>query len=198
MEASSMNIQLPVHMDKLAFLAWIQGREERYELVDGRVVMMTGGSRGHARVVRGLAKALDRRLDAARWSVLTSDFAASVGQDTIRYPDLIVDVAAGQLGDLTATAPVLIAEVLSPSSVTTDLGDKTAEYLHLPTLHAYLVLSQDEPTAWIWIRGETGFGAAPEVIAGDQAVVGVSPLSIELPLSEIYQSFGTVAAGKKN
>ena len=185
-------------MDKSAFLAWIQRREERYELVDGRVVMMTGGSRGHALVVRGLAKALDTRLDAARWSALTSDFAASVGQDTVRYPDLIVDVAAGPLGDLTATAPVLIAEVLSPSSVATDLGDKAAEYLHLATLHAYLVLSQDEPKAWIWIRGETGFGAAPEVIAGDQGIVSVPSLSIELPLSEIYRGFAAVAADKKN
>ncbi len=193
-----MNIQLPVHMDKPAFLAWIQGREQRYELVDGRVIMMTGGTRGHALVVRGLSKALDKRLDAARWSVLTSDFAASVGQDTIRYPDLIVDVAAGQLGDLTATAPVLIAEVLSPSSIATDLGGKAAEYLHLPTLHAYLVLSQDEPKAWIWIRGEAGFNAAPEVIEGEQQTVGVPALSVELPLSEIYQGFGTAAAENKN
>ena len=193
-----MNVQLPVHMDTSAFLAWIQRREERYELVDGRVVMMTGGSRGHALVVRGLAKALDARLDATRWSVLTSDFAALVAQETIRYPDLVVDVAAGQLGDLTATAPVLIAEVLSPSSVATDLGDKAAEYLLLPTLHAYLVLSQDEPKAWIWIRGETDFGAAPEVVTGDQGIVGVPSLSIELPLSEIYRGFGTAAAEKKN
>jgi len=185
-------------MDRTSFLAWVEGREGRYELAKGRVVMMTGGSRGHALVVRGLFKALDRRLDAARWSVLTSDFAASVGQDTIRYPDVIVDVTAGQLRDLTAAAPVLIAEVLSPSSVAIDLGDKAAEYLHLPTLDAYLVLSQDEPKAWIWIRGETGFGAAPEVVAGDQAIVGVPSLSIELPLSEIYQGFGTAAAEKEN
>src|ERR1044072_8866895 len=198
MEASSMNIQLPVHMDKLAFLAWIQGREERYELVDGRVVMMTGGSRGHALVVSGLAKALDRGLDAARWSVLTSDFASSVGQDTIRYPDVIVDVAAGQLGDLTATAPALIAEVLSPSSVATDLGDKSAEYLHLPSLLAYLVLSQDEPKAWIWVRGATGFSAAPEVIAGEQGTVRVPALSIELPLSEIYQGFANTSTERPN
>jgi Uma2 family endonuclease len=192
-----MNIQLPVHMDKLAFLAWIQGREQRYELVHGRVLMMTGGSRGHALVVRELSKALDRRLDPARWTVLTSDFAASVGHDTVRYPDVIADVAGGQLADLTATAPALIAEVLSPSSVATDLGDKSAEYLHLPSLLAYLVLSQDEPKAWVWIRGETGFSAAPEVIEGPQ-IVRVPALSIELPLSEIYQGFGIAASEKKD
>ena len=46
-----MNVQLPVHMDKTAFLAWVQGREERYELVGGRVVMMTGASRTHGILV---------------------------------------------------------------------------------------------------------------------------------------------------
>ena len=184
-------------MDKSAFLAWIQGREERYELVDGRVVMMTGGSRGHALVVRGLAKALDRRLDAARWSVLTSDFAASVGQDTIRYPDLIVDVAAGRLRDLTATAPVLIAEVLSPSSITTDLGDKAAEYLHLATLHAYLVLSQDEPKAWIWIRGETGFGAGTRSHRESEGIVSIARLNRTAAVRDL-SDFGTAVAEKQN
>jgi hypothetical protein len=37
-----MNVQLPVHLDKPAFLAWAEGRKGRYELVGGRVVMMTG------------------------------------------------------------------------------------------------------------------------------------------------------------
>ena len=41
-----MNVQLPVRMDKAAFLDWVQGREERYELDRGRVIMMTGGH-GH-------------------------------------------------------------------------------------------------------------------------------------------------------
>ena len=47
-----MNIQLPVHMVKTGFLAWVEGREERYELVEGRAIMMVGASRGHGRIVR--------------------------------------------------------------------------------------------------------------------------------------------------
>jgi hypothetical protein len=42
-----MNVQLPRAMDSSALLAWAEGREGRYELVDGRVIMMTGGSRSH-------------------------------------------------------------------------------------------------------------------------------------------------------
>lgn len=39
-----MNVQPNLQVDKTAFLAWVQGREENYELAEGRVVMMTGGT----------------------------------------------------------------------------------------------------------------------------------------------------------
>ncbi len=183
-----MNIAFPRPMDAAAFLAWAEGREGRYELARGRVVMMTGGSRAHALIVRRFANALEHRLDATRWTVLTSDFAAKVGSDTVRYPDVIVDAAGGALRDLAATSPALIAEVLSPSSVTNDLGDKAAEYLRLGSVSAYVVLSQDEPKAWLWVRGESGFPAGAEVIMGD-GVIRIPALSVELPLTEVYRGF---------
>ena len=185
-----MNVQIPAAMDSSAFLAWAEGREGRYELANGRVLMMTGGSLGHALVVRGLFRALDSRLAGTRWVALTSDFAVRVGPDTVRYPDVVVDAVGGRLRDLAATTPTLIAEVLSPSSVTSDLGDKAAEYLRLSTVSAYLVLSQDEPKAWVWIQGGSGFAAGPEIIAGEDGVVRISPLAIELPLAEIYADVG--------
>jgi Uma2 family endonuclease len=186
-----MNVQTNLRMDKPTFLAWVQERDERHELDDGHVVMMPGGTRGHALIIRRLAAALERRLDGTVWSTLTSDFGVDLGPKTVRYPDLVVDVAGGALQDLTATAPVLIAEVISPSSATDDLGDKAAQYLRLAGLAAYLVLAQDEPKAWIWVRGDSGFPPGPEVIGQDGAV-RIPVLRIELPLAEIY---GATASG---
>jgi len=184
-----MNVQTDLRMDKATFLAWVQGRGERHELDEGRVVMMTGGSRGHGLIIRRLAAALERRLDGNRWAVITSDFAVDVGPKTIRYPDLIVDVAGGALKDLTATAPTLIAEVISPSSVADDLGDKAAQYLRLPGLSAYLVLSQDEVKAWVWLRGAAGFPAGPQVLSGEDEDIRIETLNVALPLVEIYADF---------
>jgi hypothetical protein len=56
-----MTVQLPMHMDKAAFLAWAEGRQERYELVEGRVVMMTRPRCAHAIIVGNLIVALRRR-----------------------------------------------------------------------------------------------------------------------------------------
>ncbi len=184
-----MNVQIPKPMESTAFLAWAEGREGRYELARGRVVMMTGGSRGHALVLRRLANALEQQLDETRWSVLTSDFAAKITPDTVRYPDIIVDVANGPLGDLAAVSPALIAEVLSPSSVTADLGDKAREYLNIASVFAYLVLSQDEPKAWVWVRDQSRFPAGADVIEGHAGTIKIPALAVELPLSQIYKGF---------
>ncbi len=186
-----MNIQAKTPMDSAAFLAWAEGREGRYELVGGRVSMMTGGSYGHALAVRGFSNALDRRLSGTEWITLTSDLAVQVGPRTVRYPDVVVSRKPAQLRDLTAADPVLIAEVLSPSSVTNDLGDKATEYLRLPSLQAYVVLSQDEPKTWIWIRGNSGFEAGPEIVAGVEATIRLAALAVDLPLAEIYKDFPT-------
>jgi Uma2 family endonuclease len=181
-----MNVQLDLRMDKPEFLAWVQAHEGRYELAGNRVVMMTGGSRGHAIITRRLSTALEKRLEGRQWTVLTSDFGVDLGPSTVRYPDVVVDAAGGQLKDLTATAPTLIAEVISPSSAKDDLGAKAAEYVRLPSLSAYLVLAQDEPKAWVWMRGAAGFPPAPNAITGLEATVEIAALGIDLPLSEIY------------
>jgi Uma2 family endonuclease len=181
-----MNVQLDLRMEKPEFLTWVQAHEGRYELAGNRVVMMTGGSRGHAILVRRLAAALEKRLDGNRWTVLTSDFGVDLGPFTVRYPDVVVDVAGGRFKDLTATAPTLIAEVISPSSAKDDLGAKAQEYLRLSSLSAYLVLAQDEPRARVWARGPAGFSPEPEVLEGHDAVIEIASLGIDVSLGEIY------------
>jgi Uma2 family endonuclease len=180
-----MNVHLPAQMDKAAFLAWAEGREEPHELVDGRVVMMTRPSRAHAIIVGNLIVALRRRLDPRLWTVV-AEFGLDAGPKTLRFPDVMVDRAGGSGGDLTARAPALLIEVLSPSTALFDLGDKAAEFLGIATLAAYLVLAQDERKAWTWIRAGEHFPSGPVVTDGEGAIIRVPALALELDLSEIY------------
>jgi Uma2 family endonuclease len=80
----------------------------------------------------------------------------------------------------------LAAEVISPSSASDDLAEKPPEYFRLPSVAVYLVLAQDEPKAWVWIRGSVGFPVEPDVLHGTGEVIRLTPLGIEVPLSEIY------------
>jgi Uma2 family endonuclease len=182
-----MNVQLPVQIDKPEFLAWVQGREERFELVEGRVVMMVGASRAHGEIVSNLVDLLREQLDRRQRSVI-ADFGLDAGPRTLRYPDVVVDQRAGSNAkDYTATAPVLIAEVLSPTTAEIDLGDKAAEYLRLPSLLAYLILSQDEYKAYVWIREAGAFAASPTFVAGLDETIRIAPLDLALPLAAVYE-----------
>jgi Uma2 family endonuclease len=182
-----MNVQPQSPMDNATFLNWVQGREERYELAGGHVMMMTGGTMAHGLIVGNVFECLRTRLDRTQWVVLT-DFGIDVRPGTIRYADIVVDHCGAKREALTAKAPVLVAEVLSPSTMKIDLGDKAADYLQLSTLATYLVFAQDEVKAWAYNRGsERQFPPGPQVFAGADASISIPALNIALPLVDIYR-----------
>ena len=184
-----MNVQPNLRMTKAAFIEWSATAEERCELAGGRVVMMPRPSLAHGMIVMNLAFLLRTRLDLKQWVVI-AEFGLDAGPETLRYPDIVVDRAGGPGKSYTARTPVLLAEVLSPSSVATVLGDKTAEYLQVPSLLAYIVLSQDEPKAWVHVRTSANF-TAPAVVTGTEAVVQIAALQLELPMADIYAGIET-------
>ena len=183
-----MNQPLDLRLGKDEFLRWAEAREGRYELKEGRVVMMTGGSKNHGRVTGAVLLALARRLDPALWSVTASDIAVDIG-DGIRYPDILAE-PMDDLGAAHSTkTPVFIGEILSPSSLALDLHIKAAEYMSLPSLECYFVAAQDEPRVWVWQRGAGGvFPAKPAEFDSREKIVGIACLGVSFPLAEIYRA----------
>jgi len=181
-----MSVHAPMPMTKEAFLAFIDEREERYEFVGGRAVMMVNVTRNHAVVTVGLIVALYQRLRAEQYDIAAAEFAVNVGPN-IRSPDVLVQPRSSDGAALGTKSPVLIAEVLSPSTPRVNFGEKRAEYFGLPSLEAYLILSADQPEAWLWQRREREeFPSEPERIAGADQWLALNALGIEIPLAEIY------------
>jgi len=180
-----MNVRPNLRMSKAAFIEWSAAVEERCELVAGRVVMMPRPSRAHGMIVMNLAFLLRTKLDPKQRDVI-AEFGLDAGPETLRYPDIVVDRAGGPSKSYTAIAPLFLAEVLSPSSVETDLGDKAAEYLRIPSLLAYAVFSQDEPKAWVWERENGHFTPGPRVISGNEGILCIAELKLDLPVADIY------------
>src|SRR5262249_30615068 len=111
-----MTIQPPLRMDNATFLDWVQGPEGRYELAGGRVVSMAGDTIRHGMILGNLFALLRARLDRTQWIALTEN-GIDVRPGTIRYADIVVDQYDAKGEGLTARAPVLVAEVLSPSTM---------------------------------------------------------------------------------
>lgn len=171
--------------DPAAFVRWAEGREGRFELSDGQITMMVGATIRHEKIVARLAHLLSASLDPGLFTVASGGLAVAV-PGGIRYPDVTVHEGTFDPSDLVAGRPVLVAEVLSPSSLTTDMLHKPAEYGAVESIGAYLLLAQDEPRAWLWRRGTDGFPRMPEEFSGPDAIVPLPALGLNLRLVDVH------------
>lgn len=163
------------------FLAWVWRQERKFEQINGRLVMMAGGSRNHAAIAVNAATALSNRL-RPRCRAYNWDFLVEVAEKNRYYPD--ISVACGERRDFT-DRPVLIVEVLSPGTSREDMGEKLANYLRVPGLRYVLYLWQDQPRARLWRPAVDG-GAQPLEIFGLDQVVELPDLELSLAMAELY------------
>lgn len=164
-----------------AFLAWERQQELRWEFDGVQPVAMTDALVGHARRVAALARALDRRVPSG-CEVFTETLKVRTLADRIRYPDVLV--TCGPLADDDdAVSPVLVFEVLSPSTEPTDRRVKVLEYQAVPSILAYVILDPERPVATLRRRAD---GWVPHGVEGRDAVLTVPGLETPLPLAEIY------------
>ncbi len=173
-------------MDADTFLDWCTRQEERYELVDGLVRMMTGSRKAHDRVVsRGLSS-LARRLSDRRCEAFSEAIAVRIPSGNIRRPDIVVDCGKDDPDLTVADKPVLVIEVLSPSTRQLDLVRKVAEYQSVPSILHILLLEADEPTGLLHTR-EAGAAWSTLTLIGAETEIPLTALGITLPLSDLYE-----------
>jgi Uma2 family endonuclease len=184
-----MNIQSKMPMTPSEFIVWNIGREGKREFVNGKVVelMMINTTRNHARLCTNVLVELTKELNNIEFGIGSADFAVETSNG-IRYPDVFVDktVAESSPDDLVARHPVLLVEVLSPSSYTRDFGEKVEDYQKLPTLLHYVVLAQDEARAWVWTRSNGGW-QGPELVAGSDSAIELKGLGLQLSVDTLYR-----------
>jgi Uma2 family endonuclease len=154
--------------------------------------MHPGSTHRYALLATRFVVACCNRLDAEQWSVSTAEFGVEVGEG-IRYPDVLIAPADIEATALATDRPVVIVEILSPSSVGIDMTEKLAEYTSLASLQAYVVASQDEVIAWVWQRDAASgaFPARPHEIAGRDAAIVLAALDLALPMAELYRGIKT-------
>jgi Uma2 family endonuclease len=126
------------------FIAWAQRLENgRYELVAGEVVAMSPERSGHALVKARAWRALDDAVRAAGLSCMTypDGMAVEIDDRTVYQPDALVRCGSPLDDDaVKITDPVIVVEVLSPSSQSRDAGAKLADCVRLPSLRHYLLI----------------------------------------------------------
>ena len=179
-----MNLALRKPMTLAEFLQWEEGQPLRYEFDGVGPVAMTGGTYGHSTIQRNLAFALTGRLRGKPCQFQGSDLKIQVGDGHIRYPDGMVVCSPI---DRTATVvhePVVVFEVLSPSTAAKDRIVKAREYQATPSIRRYVMLEQDSVGATVYARsGETW---THEILVAD-SILALPEIGVSLPLAEFYE-----------
>ncbi len=125
------------------FRRWAAGQKRRYERLGGEPVAMSPERIEHARIKSRIWAALDRAIKENNLpcEALPDGIAIEVDADTDYEPDAVVNCGPPAPGDaVAATNPVVIVEVLSPSTEHIDLADKLADYFRVPSVQHYLIV----------------------------------------------------------
>jgi Uma2 family endonuclease len=145
----SVALQRPMSLDE--FLAWEERQELRWEFDGFAPMAVTGGTAAHSAIQLNLYMAVGGRLRGQPCRMYTADLKIRVS-GSIRYPDAFV-VCSPVLGTTqVVTDPVVVFEVLSPSTASTDIGAKNEEYRDTPSIQRYVMLAQDRQQATVFAR----------------------------------------------
>ncbi|HNO60405.1 MAG TPA: Uma2 family endonuclease [Plasticicumulans sp.] len=169
-----------------AFLDWEATQPERHEYVRGEVFAMTGASLNHNRVALNLHGLLRAHLRGSPCEVFASDVQVRVdAADAVFYPDLVITCSADdRQQQRTLREPVLIVEVLSPSTAGYDLSAKFAHYRRLASLQEYVTIDPDAPLVQVFRRSPDGW-TLHAAEAGD--TVGFASIDLCVPIAAVYE-----------
>ncbi|MFW5815841.1 MAG: Uma2 family endonuclease [Wenzhouxiangella sp.] len=127
------------------YLAWEAEQEGKHEFLAGEIFAMVGASDRHVTIAGNLYAAIRDHLRSGPCRVYISDMKLRVNAvDAWFYPDVMVTCdPVDHQRDMDKTAPVLIIEVVSPSTEAFDRGGKFAAYRTIPSLNEYLLIDPD-------------------------------------------------------
>jgi Uma2 family endonuclease len=133
------------------FEAWHARQPERWEFIRGEPRMMAPASMNHSIIKRNAAFALQAAL-APRGCEALVDGPQILTDEISAIPDVVVTCSPIDHATPVIEEPVIIVEVISPSSEANDTGLRWLAYRKIPSLRHYLVLAQDQRLAQVHSR----------------------------------------------
>ena len=171
------------------FLEWESAQPYRNELIDNRIYPMPGGSRSHEIVIAALISwfyltLMDNIGDVyAGMQVMVDSLA------TYTYPDVTVVCGEPRFHRGAKSGPLenptLLFEVSSPSTEKIDRTSKLEQYLQIPSLQGYFLVSQDKPLIEAYTR--LGDEWTYSEYNGLESKLIIPTLDSEIPLEFIYR-----------
>jgi Uma2 family endonuclease len=165
------------------FLTWAEAQSRgRFELVEGEVVAMSPERLRHNLVKLEVALALREAIRAAKLPciVFTDGATVVINDYTAREPDASVQCGIDiDLNSMILEAPLIVVEVVSPSSERDDTHTKLIEYFSVPSIRHYLIILPEKRVVVHHQRNDGGDIATRIVHDGE---IALTPPGMTVPV----------------
>lgn len=169
------------------YLSFERAAEERHELVDGRLVAMTGCSEEHALICQNLYRALGNALVSSPCRSYASDMKVHIAATgRYRYPDASVSCEPAFLDETrdVLTTPCVIFEVLSRSTEAKDRAEKFDDYRSVQSFGEYVLVRSQMMLVEHYTRQADGTWNLQLLPAGETLRLSCAPVVV--PVRELY------------
>jgi Uma2 family endonuclease len=159
----------------------------KHEFLDGQIFAMSGGTPEHGRLAAQIIGILHGQLQGRSCVTFTSDVRIRVHATGLAtYPDVSVfcgDIERDSEDQNSVTNPTVLVEVLSSSTEAYDREEKFAHYRLIPSLRAYVLVSQEEPRIEVFTRVDETTWTLRDFRKG---TAPIEPIGCELALDALY------------
>ena len=173
-------------MTRDQFFDWADAQEARYEFDGFAPVAMTGGNLNHNDIALNLYHALRTRLRGTGCRPRGLDAGVATVGDTVRYPDGVVTCSPAQGVSRLVPDPVVVFEVISPTSGHMDRIVKVREYAAVASIRRYVIVE----AASIGLTVHERLDAEQKwtvttIMTGDFLLL--PEIGAEIPIAELYE-----------
>lgn len=179
-----MNVALRLRMTTEEFLAWEESQPERWEFDGFRPVAMAGGTVNHNVITGGIFAAIREQLRGSPCRAHIEGMKIEV-DGSIRYPDVFVACGPASGKATVADNPVVVFEVLSPSTVNTDVIVKSREYRATASIMRYVLVAQDRIA--IEVHTRRGEDWVVTSIVDPDALLEMPEIGVSIPIASFYE-----------
>ena len=171
------------------FLEWAWGREGKFELHDGRPVAMSPERVRHAGTKSETYAALREAIKRAKLPcrAYVDGITVRVRRDRAFVPDVLVVCPAPPPDVVDIDNPLIVVEVLSPSTEEADHSLKLEGYLSLPSLAHYLIL---DPIRRVVIHHARQDGERAATRIYHTGALRLDPPGLELDVEALFEPEG--------